>query len=41
MHLQFAALQWPEVFLVLSMMAAALLVIGLVIYIAVRAGRKK
>ena len=41
MHLQFAALQWPEVFLVLSMMSAALLVVGIVIYFAVRAARKK
>jgi len=37
----FAALQWPEVVLVLSMALFGLLLIGLVVYIAVRLGRRK
>jgi hypothetical protein len=38
--IQFAALQWPEVFMVLGGFAIGALVIGLLLYTVIRLSRK-
>jgi hypothetical protein len=38
--IQFAALQWPEVFMVLEGFAIGALVIGLLLYTVIRLSRK-